>query len=318
MPIHPESGFFFVNKLSGMTSSDTVISLRKKLKIKSLGHTGTLDRFAEGLMILPYGDYTSFSQWFLEKDKTYLATVELGKTTDTFDPDGITTHEWSEIEKTAFLESKENWIQKFKTEIEGLTLLRLQEAPLISALKKSGKRYSDLVRAGESLEPRTRDIQVFSSEFLGFSESELQFQFRVRVSSGTYIRKMVQDLSSLLGIPFLLKHLVREGTGDWSLLGAKSWQDTDFVDSRDWESILPFPKVVLEEKEMGYVAHGGFISSKRLPVTFSEGCLLLEPDQKTILAYIQPPLEGSSRPYRYSKVFFNPDLKNPVFKSATS
>ncbi len=318
MPIHPESGFFFVNKLAGMTSSDTVISLRKKLKIKSLGHTGTLDRFAEGLMILPYGDYTSFSQWFLEKDKTYLATVELGKTTDTFDPDGITLFEWSPADKKAFIDSRQDWVQKIKAEIQNLTLLRKQEAPMISALKKSGRRYSDLVRAGESPEPRTRSIQVFTSEFLGFSDSELQFQFRVRVSSGTYIRKMVQDLSSILGIPFFLKNLVREATGDWTLAGSKTWQETEFSDSRDWGSILPFPRVVLEEKEMGYVAHGGFISPKRLPVTFLDGCLLLEPDQKTILAYIQPPLEGSSRPYRYGKVFFNPDLKNPVFKSATS
>ncbi|TGL62694.1 tRNA pseudouridine(55) synthase TruB [Leptospira ognonensis] len=302
----PSSGYLFVNKTPGLTSSDVVIRLKKKFHLDSIGHTGTLDRFAEGLLILPFGDYTAFSQLFLGEDKTYYAEVELGKKTDSGDLDGVVSEKWTE-EQTSNRKKELHWSAQFLVqELAELLGWKVQKAPKISALKVDGKRQSDQVRSGKDVKEKERPIRIERVWDVSFSED--RFCFRIHVSSGTYIRKIVLDLAEKWGLPLVLTRLVRESIGKWTLLGAKTYMETEIQDAKRWQDVLVLPARRVNADEKKAVIHGGYVWDK-LPKADETGFYFLEEGTDEIVAWCVYQGRSSHLPYRYSKVFFNPTAK---------
>lgn len=301
-PYH--SGFLFVYKPPGITSSDLVLKTKRILGQKSVGHTGTLDRFAEGLLILPCGDYTAFSQVFLGKDKTYLAEVIVGLRTDSGDPDGDVEVDNRESAKKKF--STEFPMQRLDAELQSLTIQKTQKAPKISALKVGGKRQSDLFREGTVVEEKERAITIHSVRDI--QRTEEGFSFRIHVSSGTYIRKIILDLSEKWGIPLSLGKLVRESIGDYDLNGVKILDQISDKDLRHWKEVFPLPTRIVDETEKKAVIHGGYVWDK-LPKPVENGFYIVDADEKTILAWCDYEGKPDHIPYRYRKVFFDPSAK---------
>ncbi|TGM56867.1 tRNA pseudouridine(55) synthase TruB [Leptospira vanthielii] len=299
-----QSGFLFVYKPQGITSSDLVLKTKRLLKQKSVGHTGTLDRFAEGLLILPCGDYTAFSQVFLGKDKTYYAEVVVGLRTDSGDPEGVVEVDERETISSRF--ESEYTIERLEEELGGLTKLTTQKAPKISALKVGGKRQSDLVREGALVEEKERSISIYKVSEI--QRTEVGFSFRIHVSSGTYIRKIILDLSEKWGIPMSLGRLVRESIGEFDLNGVKPLEEITHFDLRTWKEVFPLPVRIADEAEKKAVIHGGYIWDK-LPKAEENGFYILDSDETTILAWCSYDGKPDHIPYRYRKVFFDPSLK---------
>lgn len=298
------SGFLFVYKPPGITSSDLVLKTKRLLNQRSVGHTGTLDRFAEGLLILPCGDYTAFSQVFLGKDKSYFAEVIVGLKTDSGDPDGVVEVDERETILPRF--ESEFPISRLEEELNRLTALTSQKAPKISALKVGGKRQSDLVREGSVVEEKERPISIY--QVAAVRKTKLGFSFRIHVSSGTYIRKIILDLSEKWGIPLSLQRLVRESIGDYDLKDVKTLDQISAHDLRNWKEVFPLPTRVVDEAEKKAVIHGGYIWDK-LPNPVENGFYILDADEDTILAWCDYQRKPDHIPYRYRKVFFDPAAK---------
>jgi tRNA pseudouridine55 synthase len=191
-----------IDKPEGISSFGVVARVRRKLRDREgkkvkVGHTGTLDPFATGLLILLAGKATKRSNEFLKKDKEYEATVFLGKKSTTGDTEG----ELIEVSKT--VPTKEEITKACKK----LTGEIMQKVPAFSAVKINGERAYKLARKGEEVEMPTRKVTIYELEILDYNYPELKI--RTKVSSGTYIRTLGEDLGDLLGTGAYLTALRR-------------------------------------------------------------------------------------------------------------
>ncbi|RHX86163.1 tRNA pseudouridine(55) synthase TruB [Leptospira stimsonii] len=296
-PIRTESGFLLIHKPEGMTSSDLVVVARKKLRLKKVGHTGTLDRAASGLMILPIGSCTSFSSVFLEKEKSYEAWVKPGESTDSGDKEG-------EILESLPKEQTEAWFQENQNLLKELFLQvptwETQEAPDVSALKVNGRRRSDLFREGVALVPAVRKIRIYQFELGNFCSDSIQF--KIRVSAGTYIRKIVMDISDRAGFPLRLERLVRTSIGKIHLNQADSYENLleGKVKIHPPEAILEFPTMEIPGTEVRNVLNGRKTKLEWIPPT---EFLLVSPEGE-ILAWCKKEEHGIHElDYKYLRVF---------------
>lgn len=199
-----------IDKPAGMSSFGVVARVRRKLRDREgkkvkVGHTGTLDPFATGLLILLAGKATKKSNEFLKKDKEYEATVYLGKTSTTGDIEG----EISEVS------NKKPTLEEIKTVLEKLTGEIEQKVPVFSAVKINGERAYKLARKGEEVEMPTRKVTIYSLEILDYTYPELKI--RTHVSSGTYIRTLGEDIGKSLGTGAYLTALRRTKIADYSV-----------------------------------------------------------------------------------------------------
>lgn len=204
-PMKPLEGILLVDKSDGSTSFQIVSLLRKLTKIQKIGHAGTLDPFATGLMIMLVGkNYTKKSDTFLNLHKTYRATLTLGSSTDTFDREGKLT------ETSDYIPSLEE-IEKALSSFQGKIL---QTPPMFSAKKVQGKKLYELARKGISIERKPVLVEV-KIELLSYSYPELEIQ--VDCSKGTYIRSLAHDLGERLTSKAHLSKLNRTKIGSFSL-----------------------------------------------------------------------------------------------------
>ena len=210
-----------VDKPAGWTSFDVVAKLRGLLKAQyraqgitptkrqvKVGHAGTLDPFATGLLIILLGDATKQAETFLKLDKSYEATLQLGEVSDTGDPEGELTQFASSREKSPTELEVEDALSQFKGIIT-------QTPPAYSAIKINGKRAYDLARAGKEVEIPSRQVTIHSIELLRYDYPELRI--RTHVSSGTYIRTLAEDVGKTLGVGAYCKELRRTSIAKWSL-----------------------------------------------------------------------------------------------------
>ena len=197
-----------VNKPSGMTSFDVISRVRKILGQRKIGHAGTLDKAASGLLVVCAGKTTRLSPYFLERDKSYRGVIQLGAETDTCDAEG----EVLRVVDPSFVTDSmiAAAVERFKGEI-------MQRPPVYSALKIGGKRASDLVRAGKNVEVEERKITVNTLEVVSFDRGEMTITIDVSCSKGTYIRSIARDMGEALGCCGHLKELVRTSSGLFSL-----------------------------------------------------------------------------------------------------
>ena len=212
--MNPDGEIILIDKPADMSSFGVVARVRRVLsqregkKVK-VGHTGTLDPFATGLMIILAGKATKRSNEFLKKDKVYEATVMLGKTSTTGDPEGEITE--NAVENIPTREDVECAVQKFTGKI-------MQKVPAFSAVKINGERAYKLARKGQEVATPTREVEIYETEILEYSYPELKI--RTHVSSGTYIRTLGEDIGTELGTGAYLTALRRTHTGDYDIKDA--------------------------------------------------------------------------------------------------
>lgn len=192
------SNVLFINKPVGMTSFDVCFKLRKVLNTKKIGHTGTLDPNASGVMIVLYNNATKANQFLVTEKKEYIAKVKLGIETDTLDIDGkiINTKDYIVPERDLLVEK----LNEFKGK-------SIQEVPITSSVKIHGKKLYEYQRQNIEVELPKRQIEVFEIELLDIYEDG--FSFKCLVSSGTYIRAIVRDLLKKIDLIGTLQSLVR-------------------------------------------------------------------------------------------------------------
>ncbi|MCK4912506.1 MAG: tRNA pseudouridine(55) synthase TruB [Candidatus Omnitrophica bacterium] len=199
-------GVIFVDKPKGITSHDVVDIIRKKLKTKKVGHAGTLDPLAEGLLIMLVGKCTKMFSRFANFDKEYLGVLKLGEVTTTGDSQGEVTakKEYKDITQ----EEIEKTFSMFLGETD-------QIPPMVSALRVKGKRLYELARRGITIDRAPRRINIISLKIL-----KIEFpliEFRVHCSKGTYVRKLAEDIGEKLGCGAHMVKILRLSIGPFDL-----------------------------------------------------------------------------------------------------
>lgn len=239
-------GFLNIYKPVGMTSHDVVSVLRRVTKIKQIGHTGTLDPFAEGVLPICIGKATRLIE-YLQDDKEYLATVQFGAATNTFDLDGEKV--FTSDKKVSRDDIKEG-LKSFEGEI-------LQFPPIFSAIKVKGKKLYEYARKGEEVEIQPRKVVIENIELKNFDEELQQAQILLKCSKGTYIRSIANDLGKILGCGGYLIKLIRTQAGKFRV------ENSVQLDGIDVESnlinplgILNLPKIAVDNDDLARIKNG--------------------------------------------------------------
>ena len=212
------NGVLIINKPQGYTSHDIVNIVRKKLNIKKVGHTGTLDPNATGVLPILIGHATKISKYLVEHNKTYIATLKLGKRTDTADSEGKIIEE--------DLNLKEFDKEKIKEVLNTFLGKQKQMPPMYSAIKVGGKKLYEYAREGKEVEIKTRDIEIYNIFLKDYNKKD-EIVFEVECSKGTYIRVLCEDIAKKLGTIGYMKELQRTKVNDFKIEHAISLDDLD-------------------------------------------------------------------------------------------
>lgn len=201
-----------IDKPKGITSFDVIRIIRKRFRIKKVGHAGTLDPNATGLMILGINKGTKKLNEYLKLDKIYIASILFGVSTDTFDIDGKILEE-KNIDNID--------VKLIKNELNKLVGKINLQVPIYSAIKLNGKKLYDIARSGnkENITPPTKEMEIYSIKFIEIKKEDNKYTLDIElfVKSGTYIRSIVNELSNRLKIPMTLKDLRRTKIGDFEI-----------------------------------------------------------------------------------------------------
>lgn len=210
MQEQPYGEVFLINKPLEWTSFDVVKKVRNALKIKKVGHAGTLDPLATGLLIVCAGKMTKQIEGFMGQEKEYTGTFVLGSTTESFD-----------LEKPVIpvADPAHITLEKVKSAVKQLTGDILQVPPMHSAIKVDGKRVYESARKGIDVKMEPRSVQVREFEITRFEAGEIDF--RISCSKGTYIRSLARDLGEILEVGAYMSALCRTRIGDFKLSEAK-------------------------------------------------------------------------------------------------
>lgn len=214
------NGIIIVNKPYGYTSRDVVNILCKKFKTKRIGHTGTLDPIATGVLILCIGSATKLVEALTSDDKEYIATVELGTLTDTLDNTGNVIKE----EKTNLN------VNQIKKALEKMQGVYEQEVPIYSAVKINGKKLYEYAREGINVDLPKRMVNIKSLELINnikYENNKTTFQIRCHVSKGTYIRSLVNDIAHELGTVGTMTSLNRVKQGIFNISDSYTLEDIE-------------------------------------------------------------------------------------------
>jgi len=303
------SGFnnavILLDKPAGQTSFDTISQLRRLAGIKKVGHSGTLDKFASGLLVICTGGATRLTRYFLESDKRYSGIIKLGLVTDTCDITGETLSEKGAAGITG--EEINEAIKVFSGWIK-------QMPPVYSSLKVGGKRASDRVRAGEEVILEERDIRIDRFDITGFNGDTGEVEFDILCSKGTYIRSLARDLGEKLGTGGCLKSLRRLRSGSFSIERAADMEsvrkflegagDGSFI-LEPAEALKDFGTMIVNETAAAKVMNGALFS--RLDVISQENRglkpYMIEDEEKNLIAIAEIDIENWQ--ISYHSVFKN-------------
>jgi tRNA pseudouridine55 synthase len=247
------AGLILLDKPSGPTSHDMVLAVRRGAREKRVGHAGTLDPLATGLLIICLGAATRLSEYLAGADKRYLARVRLGQSTDTFDADGEVTAQSDRIPVRAAVEAA----------LAGFRGPLLQRPPAFSAIKRAGKKAYDLARRGEAVELPPRPVEVFSLELVEWQPPDCVLD--VRCSSGMYLRSLAHDLGQALGCGAHLAALRRTASGRFRVAEAVTLDRLQSsFEGGDWrrylrpaaEAVADWPEVGLTAEQAALIQHG--------------------------------------------------------------
>lgn len=246
-------GFLNIYKPRGMTSHDVVARIRKVLHIKQVGHTGTLDPFATGVLPIAIGKATKLIE-YLNGDKEYIATVQFGKTTDTYDLEGEVTETFNKkVTESEVVEA----LKSFEGEIS-------QMPPIYSAIKVNGKKLYDYARSGKKVEIKPRHVTISKIELIDFDCENQVAKIVVACSAGTYIRSIAYDLGMQLGCGGYLTALERTKAGKFKVqdaveLDKLSEKETVIQNLIYPTKVLDFPCYNMDDTEKIRVSNGMYI-----------------------------------------------------------
>ena len=219
------SGIFLINKDKGLSSNKAIQKIRRRLNIKKIGHFGTLDPLAEGLLICGINGGTKLSERFLNLDKSYFSRIMLGIKTTTDDSEGNIIEEKNiQVSEKEILETIKTFVGESK-----------QKPPFFSALKHKGKPLYKYAREGKLVEKEPRDIKIY--KILDIVIENAFVSFKISCSKGTYIRSIARDLGDELGCGGHLVELVRLSQGKFELKDAKKVDDIQMSDLINIENL---------------------------------------------------------------------------------
>lgn len=258
-------GVLNVNKPSGPTSHDVVARIRHAAGVKRVGHAGTLDPLATGVLIVCLGNATRIVEYLRDWRKKYRATAVLGVETDTEDATGAVTRESDASEVTREM------IEEAKPRFVGTIM---QIPPMVSAVHHEGRRLYDLAREGKVVEREPRPVEVYSLTLVGFEPGKnASFAFDVECSSGTYVRTLCADIGRALGCGAHMSSLVRTAVGRFRVEDAVSLEAAEqkaaentlaeLLHSMD-EVLDDMPSVQLSSDDAERIANGVVLSAERL------------------------------------------------------
>ncbi len=253
-------GILLLDKPSGPTSHDLVLAVRRGTGEKQVGHAGTLDPRATGLLVVCLGAATRLSDYLRGTDKRYRARVRLGQSTSTYDADGEITSESGHLPERAAVEEA---LVKFRGPIQ-------QQPPAFSAIKRGGKKAYELARAGETVELETRPVEIHALELLDWEPPE--FTLDVLCSPGTYIRSLAHDLGQTLGCGAHLTALRRTASGTFQISEAVTLADlTQSFAAGAWKRYLrPADEAVWDWPEVGLTAEAAARIQHGQPIPLEE------------------------------------------------
>ena len=248
-------GLVLIDKPTGWTSHDVVAKVRKAVGTKKVGHAGTLDPLATGLLVLGIESGTKLLTFLVGADKTYLATIRLGVST-------VSDDSQSEVLETATeaaLAEVEN--SQIQQEIQKLTGVISQRPSSVSAIKVDGKRAYDLVRAGEEVELKSREVTVSAFELISSRttlEGFIDLEVKVDCSSGTYIRALARDLGQALGVGGHITALRRTRVGSFNVADANQITDLENLTLTPLAKAASdlFPTMDLSDQQVTDLVHG--------------------------------------------------------------
>ncbi len=224
-------GALLIDKPAGPTSHDVVDAIRDEFRIKKVGHCGTLDPNATGLLIIVLGRGTKLSEKLMSTDKVYEGSIKFGETTDSYDADG---------ELVASLPVPPTSVAELNALAAGFVGDQMQMPPMVSAVKKDGVPLYKLARKGIEVERKSRLIHVYSFTFSDYQEPIAHF--RVACTKGTYVRSLAHELGQKLGCGAHLSNLRRVSSGKF-----------DVADAIEFEQVLGLPLSELEQRVIPFV-----------------------------------------------------------------
>lgn len=244
------SGLIVINKPSGYTSRATINVVAQVLKTKKVGHTGTLDPLATGVLVVTIGKYTKLTEMLTSLEKEYIAEIKLGIETDTLDITGniIATSD-NRTTKEDVIKVLASFVGEYQMEV-----------PKYSAIKVKGKKLYEYARSGEEVTLPIKTVHIYELELLSFTSDTITF--RARVEKGTYIRSLIRDITKELHTIGVMSNLVRTKQGNFSLENAYSLEDIknynyQILTARD---VLDIPVYSLNEAENKIISNGGKIA----------------------------------------------------------
>lgn len=258
------TGIICVNKEKDITSFGVCAKMRGILKEKKVGHTGTLDPMATGVLPIMIGGATRFLDYLPESDKGYRAVFVLGKTTDTLDITGTVT---AENEVNASKADVESVLAQFKGRI-------MQTPPMYSAVSVNGKRLYDLARQGIEVEREKREVEIKSLELADCNENENEYTIDVLCTKGTYVRTLIDDIGRVLGCGAVMTSLVRTYAMGFTLDDCKTLAQLQLLkdSGAGFESVLlplekalgAYDKVVVSPAQSNRFKNGGALDLVRV------------------------------------------------------
>jgi tRNA pseudouridine55 synthase len=262
-----KDGLLLVDKEAGLTSHDVVQKVRRLLKQKKIGHCGTLDPDATGLLLLTLGTATRLTRFLIRAPKVYEGVIRLGVATDTYDASGrVVSEAPAEAVAALSLEAVAEAMHAFEGEIE-------QKPPPYSAKKINGVKYYELARRGEEVPDEAKEVTVFELSPLG-GLMDGRISFRLACSSGTYARGLAHDLGAALGVGGHLAELRRTQIGSFSVNAAvhlsslEAAVDAGEAPGQAWipfdQIPLPFGEVTADPQQESRISHGQTVLVREL------------------------------------------------------
>lgn len=246
------NGVILVNKPKGITSRDVVNEVCRILKTKKVGHTGTLDPIASGVLVVCVGKATKLVDIITSANKEYVATVKLGLLTDTLDLNGkVLKKEKVTIRKEELSKALDSFLGTYE-----------QEVPIYSAVKVNGKKLYEYAREGKKINLPKRMVEIKDIELINLTEEE--YKFKVLVSKGTYIRSLIYDINSKLNVIGVMSDLVRTKQGIFNIDDAYTLEDIKAGNYKMY-TITDVLKndncVVINDKLFNYIKNGCIIDN---------------------------------------------------------
>ena len=274
------NGIVNVYKEQGFTSHDVVAKLRGIFGQKKVGHTGTLDPMAEGVLIVCLGQATKLSDMILTSRKQYIATMKLGIVTTTDDTTGEVKSSCDEGKLDAFFSDKDGLEEKIKKTFDEFTGKQMQIPPMYSAIKVNGKKLYEYARAGIEIEREPRPVEIFRLELKEIDTENKEITFAVECSKGTYIRSLIRDMGENFGTGAAMSKLLRDEVN-----GIKAENGFRISDLQQMkadgtlsnavlqmdELLKDFPAVNINESGIKYLSNGNRLKAKNFTVRAEAG-----------------------------------------------